>query len=117
VIVMGDHGMGTIANPAFLVKYPGETGEVMRRSDAPVELLDLRATCAYGAGIDPTPFGTPAHEWEGVTDRERRLIDYEFRQPSGFNFYLNDMTEYIVPQDAADLEAYVPSGNVYKMPQ
>lgn len=117
VIVMGDHGMGTIANPAFLVKYPGETGEVMRRSDAPVELLDLRATCAYGAGIDPAPFGTPAHEWEGVTDRERRLIDYEFRQPSGFNFYLNDMTEYIVPQDAADLESYVPSGNVYKMPQ
>ena len=117
IVVLGDHGMEPVASPAFLVKYPGEQSGAMRRSSAPVELLDLRATCAYGAGLDPAPFGTPAHEWEGVTDRDRRMINYVYRQPNGFNFYLNDMTEWIVPEDAADLEAYVKSGTVYMRPQ
>lgn len=121
IIVLGDHGVNDdwrrgVCNPAMLVKYPGETGP-MRISDAPAALLDMRATALYGAGLSYEGMGKPVHEWEGVTERERTLLQYVYDVPSSYKFYMNDMTEYIVPQDATDLDAYVPSGNVYKKPQ
>lgn len=130
IIVMGDHGevenfsdpsmiamvdqgeAGRIGNPAMLVKYPGEKGP-MRMSFAPVSLLDMRATALYGAGIGYEGIGTPAHEWEDVENRERTIVFYEYEVPFGYQFYMNDMTEYIVPQDVTDREGYVPSGRVF----
>lgn len=118
IIVMGDHGINDdwrrgICNPAMMVKYPGETGP-MRTSMAPTTLLDMRATALYGAGIPYDELGTPAHLWEGTAQRERTLRQYIYDVPYSFGFYLNDMTEYIVPEDATDLDAYVPSGRVFK---
>lgn len=117
IIVMGDHGINDdwrkgICNPAMLVKYPGEKGP-MRTSMAPVCLLDMRATALYGAGIDAKDLGTPVHEWEGTQQRERQFLQYVYDVPSSYKFYLEDITEYIVPQDATDLDAYVPSGRVF----
>ena len=118
VIVFGDHGVNDdwrrgICNPAMLVKYPHETGP-MRTSDAPVQLLDLRATALHGAGIDHSAVGTPACLWEGVEQRDRTLMTYQYDVPSSYKFYLNKMTEYTVPKDATDLDAYAPSGRVFE---
>jgi len=122
IIVLGDHGINDqswtryIGSPAMLVKYPGEK-EPMRISDAPVELLDMRATALYGAGLDHAQAGTPAHAWEGVKDRDRRMVSYVYDVPSSYKFYMNEMTEYIVPADAADLDGYTPSGRTFSAPQ
>jgi len=126
VIVFGDHGINDeyetgdwrsgICNPAMLVKYPGERGP-MRTSNAPTALLDLRATALYGAGLDYAAMGTPAHKWEDVEERERRLLTYTWEMINSDTDYLSDMTEYIVPADATDLDAYVPSGRVFKKPE
>ncbi len=121
VIVFGDHGINDdwrkgVSNPAMLVKYPGETGP-MRTSMAPTALLDLRATALCGAGIGYEDFGTPAHLWEGTEHRDRTLLTYQYDVPSSYKFYLDDMTEYAVPDDATDLDGYVPTGRILKKPQ
>jgi len=121
VIVFGDHGFNPDAqlpccNSALLVKYPGEKGP-MRISNAPVELLDMRATALYGAGLDYAQVGTPVHEWEGVQNRDRRSLSYYYSVPSSYDHYLNRLLEYIVPQDATDLSAYERSGRVFSRPQ
>ena len=118
IIILGDHGIndedGRICNPAFLVKYPNETtdGE-LQISDAPIELLDLRATVLYGAGINHDAFGRPAHLWEEGEERERYFMEYVYTTPGGYDFYLSNLTEYAVPEDATDLVNYEPTGNVY----
>lgn len=119
IIVMGDHGINSgdhgICSPAVLVRYPGESGP-LRTSDAPVTLLDMRATALYGAGLAYEELGTPMHQWEGVTQRDRRFMDYDYETPYSYKTYLNDITEFIVPEDAQDLEAYKMSGQEYKKP-
>jgi len=119
IIVMADHGINGdyrngICSPLFAVKYPGEKGEAVRISSAPVQLLDMRATALYGAGIPHEELGTPAHEWEGVTGRERVLLNHKYVEPTGYEHYLRWITEFIVPEDATDLDSYVPSGRVFK---
>jgi len=121
ILVFGDHGINDdwrrgVCNPVMLVKYPGERGP-MRTSMAPTTLLDMRATALWGAGLDYAQAGTPAHEWEGTGHRDRTLLTYVYDVPSSYAFYLNDMTEYAVPDDATDLEGYVPSGRAFSRPE
>ncbi len=121
ILVFGDHGINGdweegICNPAMLVKYPGETGP-MRTSMAPTQLLDLRATALYGAGLAYEETGTPAHLWEGTQQRDRRFLHYLYEVPRTYDFYLNRLLEYTVPDDATDLESYVPSGRVFSRPE
>lgn len=121
ILVFGDHGFNEdVENPscnaAMLVKYPGEKGP-MRTSMAPTTLLDLRATALYGAGLDYAQVGTPAHEWEGVEHRDRRFLHYYYAVPRSYDYYLNRLMEYIVPDDATDQGAYVRSGRVFSRPE
>lgn len=113
IIVLADHGDGWICNPTLLVKYPQSDNEGIIKSEAPVELLDVRATVLYGAGLQYETFGTPVHMWEGVTDRQRIFYAYDWVKPEGFDFYLSKLTEYAVPADATNLEEYVSTGNYY----
>lgn len=113
IIILADHGDGWICNPTFLVKYPHERSTEIIISDAPVQLLDMRATALYGAGLPYEEHGVPVHMWEGTTERERTFYAYNWAKPDGFDFYLNELTEYAVPSDATDLDAYVATGNLY----
>lgn len=113
IIVLADHGDGWICNPTFLVKYPHERDPEIVLSDAPVELLDMRATALYGAGLPYEGHGIPVQMWEGTSERERRYYAYNWAKPDGFDFYLDELTEYAVPEDATELDAYVATGNLY----
>ncbi len=113
IIVMADHGDGMICNPILLVKYPHEESDTLKVSHAPVSLLDIRATILYGLGLEYEEFGTPVHAWEGVEGRERIFYAYDWMRPTDGNFYLNTLTEYIVPTDAKDLDNYLKTGNTY----
>lgn len=119
IIVMADHGINSdfragICSPIFLVKYPNESNfSEMRVSDAPVQLLDFQATVLCGVGIDYEAFGTPVQLWEGTESRERYLMTYTYRIPSGYDFYLDELTEYAVPANAADLDQYVLTGRTF----
>lgn len=120
IIVMADHGINNderngICSPALLVKYPHESGfDQMRISDAPVELLDMRATALFGAGLDHEAFGSPVQAWEGIENRERYLMTFAYSEPSGYDFWLGDLTEHAVPADASDLNSYIPTGRVFQ---
>jgi len=113
IIIMADHGEGWICNPTFLVKYPDSEIEGLAVSNAPVELLDMRATALYGAGLPYEQEGTPVHMWEGVENRERLYYAYNWAKPEGLDFYLDDLKEFAVPADATDTKGYKPTGNVY----
>jgi len=41
-------------------------------------------------------------------------VFYDYEVPFGYQFYMNEMTEYFVPQDVEDVDAYVPSGRVFR---
>lgn len=114
IIILADHGDGWTCNPTLLVKYPESTIEGIVQSDAPVELLDVRATVFYGLGMPYEEFGTPVHLWEGTTERKRLFYAYDWVKPNGFDFYLSKLTEYEVPADATALDDYLPTGNYYQ---
>ena len=117
VIVFGDHGIKDpedwLCSTVMLVKYPGETGP-MRISMAPTELLDLRATALYGAGINYEGNGTPVHLWEGTEHRDRRILTHWRIGANSYEDYLPWLYEYAVPDDATDLDGYVSTGRVFK---
>jgi len=117
IIIVADHGIkdDDCNNPMMLVKYPGARSDgAISISDAPTSLLDVRATALFGAGMDYEAFGKPVQMWEGVESRERWFYRYEWLRPTGYSFYLDKITEYEIPADATDLEAYKKTGNVYE---
>jgi hypothetical protein len=64
IIITGDHGrhvnymaLNTPMLVGCFVKPSGEEGTPLRYSNAPVTILNLRATCVEATGGDPTPWG------------------------------------------------------------
>ena len=112
IILLGDHGSSWVGSirgtPMMLVKYPGQSG-TLTVSEAPVCQEDLRATILCGAGLDYTPYGTPAHLWEGAVSRERLYYTYDFSAGE----YFGRMTEFKVPDDASYLVLYSATGKTY----
>lgn len=69
IIITGDHGLHNNymeQNKPMLVgcfvKPAGEEGTPLRYSNAPVTILNIRATCVKAAGGDPTPWGQTYYE-------------------------------------------------------
>lgn len=113
IVVMADHGDGTLCAPAFLMKYPDEHG-ALKVSQAPVSHEDLTATLLKAAGcINYREFGTPVDEWPEDTQRERFFYVYTFSRFKQFNMYFEPITEYAYTGDANDFDSYYPTGNIY----
>jgi hypothetical protein len=115
IIIMADHGEGWVTAPVFMMKNPKEQGEI-KISHATVSHEDIRATLIQAAGGDYRPYGTPVSMWPEHIERERMFYAYEYQFNVGFDYYFNDITEYLVPMDANDYDQYVPSGNIYEKP-
>ncbi|MDL2206363.1 sulfatase-like hydrolase/transferase [Eubacteriales bacterium OttesenSCG-928-N13] len=120
IIIMADHGYGdnvagALNNPTFIVKPANAHGEIAV-SNAKTSLMDVRATVLDAFGIDYSAYGKPAHLWTAEEQRERLFFSFEWRKPSGGGFYLNDITEYAIPDDATDIGNYTETGNVYRAP-
>lgn len=101
VILMADHGTvhdgipDDAFNPIFFVKRKGETGE-LKISEAPVWLMDLKATILDAAGSDSyREYGTSVFDLEENQERDRWFWCTHPADENGAG-----LTEFIVRGDA-----------------
>ena len=101
VILMADHGTvhdgipDDAFNPIFFVKRKGETGD-LKISDAPVWLMDLKATILNAAGYDAyREYGTSVFDLEENEERDRWFWCTHPSDENGAG-----LTEFIVRGDA-----------------
>ncbi|MBQ2770589.1 MAG: sulfatase-like hydrolase/transferase [Clostridia bacterium] len=114
VIIMADHGTvhddipDDAYNPVFLLKPKGERG-ALRTSQAPVWLMDLKATILHAAGVENYgDYGTSVFDLTEDTERERYF--YCTHQPDAAGAGL---TEFLVTGDANDYSNWVKTGRTW----
>lgn len=104
VLILADHGTGTVHRPLLLLKRPGDTGE-MAVNDAPVSYADLPAT--YVALLTGAQAGTEL--WSIPQGQARtRLYYHESSRNNAFNLY-----EYSTQALSPSWEELIPTGRVF----
>ena len=114
IILMADHGTvhdgipDDAFNPIFFVKQKGETGE-MRTSDAPVWLMDMKATILDAAGFSAyREYGRSVFDLSETEERDRWFLCTHPTDENGAG-----LTEYVIHGDANDYSNWIRTGRTW----